>query len=158
MEDKIIIKKSPNADSRTAQGNVSFSEFAKSTDMHISDVRNIMWKLADYMKDIGAIHDWTKKEYEEEFYKEFTSARKEGTKFTESSWYQNHIKEERHHINSYVHEDVDLLDVFEMIADCTSAGLARSGDVREITIDKDVLYKAFQNTCELVKNMCVLEE
>ena len=69
-----------------------------------------------------------------------------------------HIKTERHHINDFTQENVDLIDVLEMIADCTSAGLARSGDVREITIDKDVLYKAFQNTCELVKNMCVLEE
>ena len=44
------------------------------------------------------------------------------------------------------------------IADCTSAGLARSGSVREITIDKDVLYKAFQNTCELIKEMCELKD
>ncbi|MBR0328198.1 MAG: hypothetical protein IIX05_01450 [Selenomonadaceae bacterium] len=33
-----------------------------------------------------------------------------------------------------------MFDVLEMIADCTSAGLARSGEIREITIDKDVLY------------------
>ena len=45
-----------------------------------------------------------------------------------------------------------------MIADCVGAGLARSGEMRPIEMDKEVLYKAFENTCELVKNMCVLEE
>ena len=89
---------------------------------------------------------------------EFTYARNNNTDFRESEWYKMHIKTERHHINDYVQENVDLIDVLEMIADCTSAGLARSGDVREITIDKDVLYKAFQNTCKLVKDMCVLEK
>ena len=42
MEDKIIIKKNPNGDTRTAKGEVTFEEFAHSNDMHISDVNNIM--------------------------------------------------------------------------------------------------------------------
>ena len=156
--DSIIIHKSPNGDSRTAVGNVSYGEFQKATDMHREDVSNIMSFLADTLKQIGFKHDWTKKRFEENFYKEFVSARENGTKFTESFWYQNHIRLERHHISSYVHEDVDLLDVLEMIADCTSAGFARSGSVRPIEIDKDVLYKAFENTCNLIKNLCVLKD
>lgn len=97
-------------------------------------------------------------EYEKQFYDEFMYSRNNKTDFREAEWYKNHIKEERHHINDFVHENVDLIDVLEMIADCTSAGLARSGEVREITIDKDVLYKAFQNTCKLTKEMCKLVE
>ena len=158
MEDKIIIKKNPNGDTRTAKGEVSFEEFAHANDMHINDVKNIMDFYADLCKYNGENHDFTKKKYEKQFYDEFVYSRMNNVKFTESEWYKNHIKEESHHINSFVHNDVDLFDVLEMIADCTSASLARSGNVREITIDKDVLYKAFQNTCELTKNMCKLVE
>ena len=158
MEDKIIIKKNPNGDTRTAKGKVSFEEFAHANDMHINDVKTIMDFYADLCKYIAENHDFTKKKYEKQFYDEFVYSRMNNVKFTESEWYKNHIKEERHHINSFVHNDVDLFDVLEMIADCTSAGLARSGDVREITIDKDVLYKAFQNTCKLTKDMCKLVE
>ena len=158
MEDKIIIKKNPNGDTRTAKGEVSFEEFAHANDMHVNDVKNIMDFYADLCKYNGENHDFTKKKYEKQFYDEFVYSRMNNVKFTESEWYKNHIKEERHHINSFVHNDVDLFDVLEMIADCTSAGLARSGDVREITIDKDVLYKAFQNTCKLTKDMCKLVE
>lgn len=138
MEDKIIIKKNPNGDTRTAKGEVSFEEFAHANDMHINDVKNIMDFYADLCKYNGENHDFTKKKYEEQFYDEFTYSRINKTDF--------------------VHDDVDLFDVLEMIADCTSASLARSGNVREITIDKDVLYKAFQNTCKLTKNMCKLVE
>ena len=158
MTDKIIIKKNPNGDTRTAQGNVDFETFAKANDMHISDVSNIMNMFSDMCVDSGENHDFTKKTHEKQFYDEFTYARENKTDFRESDWYKMHIKTERHHINDFVQDNVDLIDVLEMIADCTSAGLARSGSVREITIDKDVLYKAFQNTCELVKNMCQLEE
>ena len=158
MEDKIIIKKNPNGDTRTAKGEVSFEEFAHANDMHINDVKNIMDFYADLCEYNGENHDFTKKKYEEQFYDEFTYSRINKTDFRESDWYKNHIKEERHHINDFVHDDVDLFDVLEMIADCTSASLARSGNVREITIDKDVLYKAFQNTCKLTKNMCKLVE
>ena len=158
MEDKIIIKKNPNGDTRTAKGEVSFEEFAHANDMHINDVKNIMDFYADLCKYNGENHDFTKKKYEKQFYDEFVYSRINNVEFTELEWYKNHIKEERHHINSFVHNDVDLFDVLEMIADCTSASLARSGNVREITIDKDVLYKAFQNTCKLTKNMCKLVE
>ena len=158
MEDKIIIKKNPNGDTRTAKGKVSFEEFAHANDMHINDVKNIMDFYADLCEYNGENHDFTKKKYEEQFYDEFTYSRINKIDFRESDWYKNHIKEERHHINDFVHDDVDLFDVLEMIADCTSASLARSGNVREITIDKDVLYKAFQNTCKLTKNMCKLVE
>lgn len=56
-----------------------------------------------------------------------------------------------------VHDNVNLINVLEMIADCTAAGFARSGKVRPITIDKDVLYKAFENTCKMVLGMCELK-
>lgn len=40
-----------------------------------------------------------------------------------------------------------------MIADCTLAGLTRSGAVRPVEIDSEILKKAVDNTVELIKNM-----
>lgn len=157
-KDKITISRNTQGDTRSAQGNVSFEDFKKSNQEHSEDVNNIMCELGLIVKRAGGFHDYTKIENAEEFFRDFTDARKNGTHFTKSDWYQMHVKTERHHINSYVHDDVNLIDVLEMIADCTAAGLARSGQVRPITIDKDVLYKAFENTCSLVMNMCELKE
>ena len=57
---------------------------------------------------------------------------------------------ERHHLNDNVPEDVNLIDVLEMVIDCTVAGLARSGEVYNITIPNDVLIKAIDNTKNLI--------
>ena len=62
--DKIIIKKYPSGDTRTAVGKVSFEEFSRANDLHIKDVKNIMFKISDLLKSVGSLHDWTKKEYE----------------------------------------------------------------------------------------------
>ena len=156
---KVKIKKSPNGDTRTAVGKVSFEEFQKANDMHIKDVSNIMNSLAKMIQDTGKTHDWTKKEREKQFYEEFTDARENGKSFTKSDWYQNHIVDERHHIKDHVPDDVDLVDVLEMIADCTAAALARSGGLKyPLDIDKDVLYKAFENTCKMVLDACELKD
>lgn len=156
-ENKITIIRNTQGDTRSVQGNVSFAEFEQSNRAHIKDVRNIMIELANAISSAGEFHDFTKIKNAKQFYKDFTDARKNGTDFTKSDWYQMHIHEERHHINSYVHDNVNLINVLEMIADCTAAGLARSGKVRPITIDKDVLYKAFENTCKMVLSMCELK-
>ena len=73
---KVTIIKSPNGDTRTVKGDVSFEEFQKANDMHIKDVSNIMNSLAKMIQDTGKTHDWTKKEREKQFYEEFTDARK----------------------------------------------------------------------------------
>ena len=154
----IVIKKNIQGDTRSAQGEVDFETFQKSNDMHIQDVNNIMQYLAEELVYAGVNHDRTKKRYEKQFYREFTDSRKNNWDFSESAWYKKHIEMERHHINSRVPKAVNLIDVLEMIADCTAAGLARSGNVRPIEIDKDVLYEAFKNTCQMVEDVCVLEE
>ena len=65
---KVTIIKSPNGDTRTAKGDVSFEEFQKANNMHIKDVSNIMNSLAKMIQDTGKTHDWTKKEREKQFY------------------------------------------------------------------------------------------
>jgi len=146
----IDIKKSPNADSRTAKGAVSFEDFSKATDMHRDDVNRMMQEIARMIIEAGDKHDWTKKERELEFYKSFTSAKEQGKDFKKDDWYKYHTQTERHHIKSYVHDDINLIDVIEMICDCCCAGMARSGKVYDIDIDPKVLQKAFDNTTELV--------
>ena len=59
---------------------------------------------------------------------------------------------ERHHLNDRVPEDVNLLDVLEMVIDCTCAGLARSGNVYPITIPQEVIEQAIENTKQMIIN------
>jgi len=61
-------------------------------------------------------------------------------------WYQHHVTEERHHLQEYVHDNVNLFDVLEYIADNVMAGLARTGMVRDCTLEDSVLRTAFNNT------------
>lgn len=154
----IIIKKNPNGDTRTAPTHVSFNEFAEANDMHIGDVRNVMHELSRFIDYRGTNHDYTKKSHELLFYDNFMSTKLNGTDFTKGEWYQLHIKEERHHLLSRCPEDVNLIDVLEMIVDCTCAGLARSGETRPLEISDDILRKAVDNTVGLIKSMIVLEE
>lgn len=154
----IIINKSPNADSRTADKNTTFEEFSKATDMHRDDVKRTMEFLSSMILQAGENHDWTKKEKEKEFYDQFRKSLENGRKFTKSDWYKYHITKERHHILAHCPDDVNLIDVLEMISDCCCAGLARQGFVRDITIPSNILMKAFNNTVELVKNSIKVED
>lgn len=153
----VHIKKNPNGDTRTASKDVTYEEFQKANDMHIDDVRNVMENLAIMIKQVGVLHDYTKKTAEPQFYKDFLSTMNDGTNFVEGVWYQYHIEKERHHLLSRCPDDVDLIDVLEMIADCTCAGLARSGEVRDLEISTDILEKAVQNTVKLIRDMIVVE-
>lgn len=151
MDKHIIIEKNPNGDTRTAPKNISFEQFQEANDMHRSDVSAVMKYLASLVHKAGIKHDYTKKSDEELFYLNFLSTMNEGADFVEAEWYQLHINEERHHLLSRCPEDVNLIDVLEMIADCTCAGLARSGEVRDLEITTDILERAVRNTVELIK-------
>lgn len=149
----IKIKKNPNGDTRTAPKNVSFEDFQEANDMHISDVNHVMEWLSNLVKFRGVTHDYTKKSKEKLFYDNFLSTMNNSTDFTKDEWYQMHIKEERHHLLSNCPDDVNLIDVLEMIVDCTCAGLTRSGEVRPMEINDDILHKAIDNTVELIKSV-----
>jgi hypothetical protein len=149
----IRIYPNPNGDTRTAKKNVSFEEFKEANDMHRLDVKDVMSELAIMMSLRGLNHDFTKKTHEELFYNNFLSTMNNGTDFVNDEWYQLHIKHERHHLLSNCPDNVNLIDVLEMIVDCVCAGMARSGDVRPIEINQDILNKALANTTELIKNM-----
>lgn len=154
----IEIKKNPNGDTRTAPKGITFEQFREANDMHIDDVREVMHALSRFVDMAGRNHDFTKKSRERMFYRDFVDTQENGADFVNGEWYQLHVKAERHHLLSNCPSDVNLIDVLEMIADCTCAGLARSGEIRDLEIDNDILNRAVKNTAELIKNMVAVKE
>ena len=154
----IEIKKNPNGDTRTAPKGITFEEFQEANDMHIYDVASVMYELSEMIYSAGEHHDYTKKSQERMFYRDFVNTQENGDDFTKSEWYSLHTKAERHHLLSHCPEDVNLIDVLEMIVDCTCAGLARSGEVRDLEINAEILEKAVNNTTQLIKSMVQITE
>lgn len=154
----IEIKKNPNGDTRTAPKGITFEQFQEANDMHIDDVREVMHALSRFVDVAGRNHDFTKKSRERMFYRDFVDTQENGADFVNGEWYQLHVKAERHHLLSNCPSDVNLIDVLEMIADCTCAGLARSGEIRDLEIDTEILNRAVKNTVELIKNMVTVKE
>ena len=169
MDNKIIIKKNPNGDTRTAPNGITFEQFHKANESHRDDVYNVMNKLSSIIKETGIKHDWTKSEeysynesalgkYEHMFYDDFTKSMKGELNFVEGRWYKMHVAKERHHLLSRCPEDVNLIDVIEMVVDCTVAGLARSGEVRPMEINSDILMKAVENTSKMIQEMVTVDD
>lgn len=154
----VTIYKNPNGDTRTAPKNVSFEEFQEANDMHREDVNQVMYEISQMIDKRGENHDCTKKSQERMFYKNFLSTMNDGTDFVNDEWYQLHIKAERHHLLSHCPDDVNLIDVLEMISDCVCAGMARSGEIRDLEIDSDILNRAVQNTAKMIKDMIEVKE
>ena len=155
----VDINKLPSTNSREAKkGNISFEDFSNETNIHREDVKNVLYFLASKLEEAGDKHDWTKKERERQFYDSFTAAKEKGLDFKKDAWYKYHVTTERHHIASHVAKDINLIDVLEMISDCCCAGLARSGEIRDIEIKPDVLMKAFNDTVQLTKDSIKLDE
>lgn len=153
-----FIYKNANGDSRTAPKDVSFEDFRKANDMHIQDVRNVINNLAYDLMFRGQMHDFTKKNLEEMFYDNFKDTINNGTDFVNNEWYQTHIKDERHHLLSRCPDDVNLIDVLEMIVDCVCAGKARSGEIRGLEINEEILKKALENTVKQVSEIVIVNQ
>lgn len=154
---QIELHKNPNGDTRTAPKGITFEQFQEANDNHKEDVRTTMQHISKMIAMKGAVHDWTKKRYEKDFYGDFLEAMCGGIDFVSGKWYQLHINKERHHLLSRCPEDVNLLDVIEMIVDCVCAGKTRSGEIRDLEISPEILNKAFQNTVKLVDDMTVVK-
>jgi len=155
MEDKIQIKRSHDADTRsTDKKEVSKEQLLDNTMSHIEDVQRVGYKLADLFKQQVLKHDYTKVDYIDEFHRDFNEQLKNDKQnFKEMPWFKERHLQERHHLNDRVPDDVNLLDVLEMVVDCSCAGLARSGDIYPIKIDQKVLEKAINNTKDLIINL-----
>ena len=158
--EKIKLKHDGHGDTRTAPKDTTFEEFRQANSSHRTDVYVVMTALSDLLRQQGYNHDWTKVEFyhgEADFWKDFQNSLLNNADFINSDWYQWHVHEEKHHPNSYCHDDINLLDLIEMIVDCVCAGKARAGEVRPMEINDEILKKAFENTVKLVDDITEVE-
>lgn len=145
----IEISKSPTADTRTCDfANVTLETLLESSKQHIEDVRSGLKLFGKKLAEAAEVHDFDKITEIKWFHDDFI------TGFQKTGWWDNHRVVNRHHLlqEDGIREDVNLIDVLDFIADCVMAGMARSGSVYDLKLDPDVLYKAFQNTVELLKS------
>jgi hypothetical protein len=143
----IEIPQSPTADTRTCDvSKVSKDELYRSSHQHILDVRRGLLFFRYLLEDAAARHDFDKLSDIDSFHSDFQ------TKFSVTEWWDRHRKLNRHHLLQAdgVPDDVNLIDVLDMIADCTMAGMARAGSVYPLELPDEVLRAAFKNTCELL--------
>lgn len=159
MTNKIIIKNTQNADSRTANSELSKTTLLESTEIHRNDVKRLMDCMAEIIVKKGENHDWTKIEYFDEFADEVLKPHTDD-EFKNAQWYQNHIFEERHHLNANCPVDVNLFDCLELIADCIVAGKGRAGRLTPAYLklkDPSILERAYWNTVKLLDDIVEIE-
>lgn len=148
-KDIITIYPSPTADTRSCDwSQVSKEQLCDSSVQHREDVRLGFEFFMRMMDRQAELHDHDKLSNIDGFHEDFQ------TGFEVTKWWDEHRKINRHHLlqEDGVPEDVNLIDVMDLIIDCTMAGMARSGDIYPITVSDDVLRRAFENTCELLKS------
>ena len=159
METVKIIRNT-NGDSRVAKSVPDFYKFVDANNLHKADVKDMMNALAEEIKLAGKNHDWTKGEepYRSNFYRDLCNTIEGRIEFKDGQWNKDHYALERHHLLERCPDDVNLIDVLEMICDCVCAGMARSGEVRDLEINEDILVRAVANTVEMCKKAIVLED
>ena len=127
------------------------------TKSHRRDIQKILHFLSIKLEKIGDRHDYTKfrnpgnNELNSDFIKMIES------NFENLQWYNEHIKQERHHLEKNIPEDVNLLDVIEYLADGIAAGLIRNKEYIKKELSPEVLQKAFKNTIDLILNEIILQ-
>lgn len=151
----VIVKKTNN----TEKGYETKEQLLEDTKQHIHDVCKVLTSLSYELVDRGDYHDWSKLEYFDEFAQD-TLERENTPDFKQREWYKIHTREERHHINAKIPEDVNLVDLLEMITDCCVSGKTRSGTVNDdfLVIPDEVLHDAYWNTVKLVKDNIQVSE
>lgn len=150
----IAIKKSQTADTRSCDfSKVTKETLIASSKQHIGDVRKAMAFFVELLMSAGEKHDHDKLTGIDHFHADFQ------TGFKQTGWLDNHRKVNRHHLDKPdgVPNDVNLLDVLEMVADFTMAGMARTGSVFPITLPPEVLARALENTAKLLKDQIEVE-
>jgi len=149
------IKKSSTADTRTCDfKNVSIKTLLESSCQHIDDVRAALNFFVQKVEEAARVHDSDKISNIKGFHADFL------TGFKETTWWDEHRKINRHHLNMEdgIPADVNLIDVLDYIADCVMAGMGRTGTVTPLDVNPVMLMRAFSNTIELLKEQVVVEE
>ena len=149
----IQIQQSKTADTRSCDyANVTKDTLLRSSVQHIGDVRKALGFFVAETLAAADRHDFDKLTEIDHFHADFV------TGFAQTGWWDQHRQLNRHHLlqPDGVRDDVNLIDVLDMIADCVMAGMARTGDVYPLAIDPDVLRRAFENTVTLLKRQVVV--
>lgn len=152
---KIKVKRNTNGDSRVAMKKPSFEEFRDANEWHKVDVKHLMSNVATVIEIAGQRHDWTKvtRPYDEMFYRNMIDTMDGKIEFEDGEWAKLHYTTERHHLRRNVPDDVNLIDVIEMVADCVCAGMARAGKVdpndEYYQVPTELLQTALNNTVKL---------
>ena len=157
----VLIKRNTNGDTRVADHVPTIQEFSESNEQHVKDVNAVGSLFCTELRNRLKRHDWTKLEepYKSMFYQAMIDTINGKIEFMDSTWANAHYTElERHHLMKHVPDDVNLFDIVEMVCDCVAAGIARSGSVYPIELDKDILNDAIKNTVELLVDKIVVEE
>lgn len=152
----VVINRPPKADDKN--GNISYEDLRKSTNMHQKDVKSMLYLLARKMMQIGDAHDWSKDDRQLQYYNDYIKSKKTGKDMHKMDWYKYHFDHERHHLEDDIPENVNLLDVIEFIADACCDGIAEDGKPESMEISDKVLRTAFLNTIKLVKDNIYLNE
>ena len=158
-----IVKMERNClgDTRTATHMPTREEFREANWSHKDDVLNLAVAFATELRSRVGNHDWTKVQapYDEMFYELMKATIEDGADFMDGEWARLHYDVlERHHLSRHCPSDVTLFDVLEMLFDCVSAGMTRSGSVYPIEISNEILQKAVSNTVDyLVKHIEVAD-
>ena len=150
----IIIKESKTADTRTCGvKTVSKDTLLKSTYQHLNDIKQGLDFFKLMLDDSIKHHDHDKLSNIDGFYHDFQ------TNFTETTWWDNHRKVNRHHLtqDDGIPQDVNLIDVLDFINDCVMAGMGRTGEVYPLHLSPELLEKAFQNTITLLKSQIIVD-
>ena len=156
---KIKIGRNTNGDTRVATKTPSIKEFDASNCKHAQDVRDMMFAFADEIKNRAIRHDWSKliEPHKSAFYRDLCNTIEGRMDFDDGEWCKFHYDNERHHLLRRCPDDVNLIDVIEMLCDCVCAGMARSGSVRDIEINTEILERAVRNTVKLLENAVEFE-
>jgi hypothetical protein len=150
----ITIGKSEVADTRTCDyTKVTKQQLLSASVQHINDVRQALQYFQQMLEIAADNHDPDKIDDISGFHRDFL------TGFKQTTWWDAHRKLNRHHLTESdgVPSDVNLIDVLDFIADCVMAGMARSGQVRPLTIETSVLVRAFENTAKMLEQQVRVE-
>lgn len=159
----ITIKKSSTADTRTCDvTQVTKEQLLESSRQHIGDVGKGLAFFAGKLTEAASVHDYDKLTEIDWFLADF-----KGDMCKTGGWLARHYQIHRHHLGRPpfpaeeeigVPEDVNLIDVLEMVADCVMAGMGRAGNVFPIVLSDKLLQRALANTVELLKSNVTVEE
>lgn len=137
---------------RAAQLPLTKEQLEVNTVDHIHHVTQALKFFTKQLQTATKVHDLDKLSNSAEFHRALTEG------FHVNTWWARHLEDSRHHLHDAPPDNVDLLDVLEMIADCVVAGTARSGKVYPVKIPIDVLARAFDNTVALLTSQVELVE